>query len=775
MKKILLAVAASACFFTSKAQWVFENTFGMDEVNSSSIATDINGNIYSYCFFYDSLNVNPALPNSYIKHPTYHSGGKHALSKYTPTGNLSWTVPLITYAGYGYGGQMALDNNGNSIVTGFLDWSDSIDLDPSAAKLVAKNRGLYMAKYNTAGNLVWGKNVEFLTALSSIAVATDATGNIFVTGRYQGTVDFDFSPTGTFTVSTGSDYHAYLAKYDANGNFLWVNTFKHNIPVPISNWNNVLYLKTDALGNAYIGCNYEVSMTLSNGTVIPLYGNSDMLIIKYDPTGSIIYSQPLGTSGYDYLNSIGVDKNNNLLIAGRQNAYIDFDISSGSSVTNGISEFFVKVDPNFGFMWAKHGDAGNTHFNSIGFTSNNDILVTGPLMYSFDFDLQQGFPTTYQLNSTSNSYDIFVATYDQNGNVYFAKQFGTTGNAEYGYTILADANDNLIFSGAFQKVSSTVTTDLNYSPASNYPNTNEMNGYCITKYSKCIGNSYTKTGDFCQGGIYTLPTGSVVIAAGTYTSNLKTMYYGCDSTIVTTVSMTPMPSLTITPTTSSVCAGSAVNFTVSGAGSYAWSTGSTSNVLTDVPTSSITYSVVGANGTCTTSISQAINVVAKPSTPVIAPTATLFCTGENTTLTGSGSAGNYEWFGPDSYVNTGTSALINFTATTQSGTYSLTSTNLGCVSDVAIININVSFCTGVKENQVLATTLYPNPFENVLTIKTATSKNRIIVVDVLGKVVYEKQVLANETEIDLSHLNSGFYQLIVESENNSYSQKIIKQ
>jgi hypothetical protein len=88
----------------------------------------------------------------------------------------------------------------------------------------------------------------------------------------------------------------------------------------------------------------------------------------------------------------------------------------------------------------------------------------------------------------------------------------------------------------------------------------------------------------------------------------------------------------------------------------------------------------------------------------------------------------------------------------------------------------VSLCTGINQLASEASlSVFPNPFVDTFTIKTAYANYGIIIIDVLGKVVYEKQISTSETEIDMSNLNAGFYQLKVKSENNTYVQKIIKQ
>ena len=132
-----------------------------------------------------------------------------------------------------------------------------------------------------------------------------------------------------------------------------------------------------------------------------------------------------------------------------------------------------------------------------------------------------------------------------------------------------------------------------------------------------------------------------------------------------------------------------------------------------------------------------------------------------------GEAIHFKSDAPDSSV------VVNPTTNT---VYTVTGTDANGCSNSSTITQSVSLCTGitqlVNESSV---SVFPNPFTDVITIKNTFKNSTIVIVDVLGKVVFEKQIVSSETSIDLSELKTGFYQLMVNGESNSYTQKIIKQ
>src|SRR5690606_31918260 len=106
-----------------------------------------------------------------------------------------------------------VDEQGNLYITG--TFSNTVDFDPGAGidSLVAvKANDLYVAKYTTDGAYEWAVGMGGNNAETGYEIVADDNGNIYVTGYYSGTVDFDPSPATFPLTSNLMSYDAFILK-----------------------------------------------------------------------------------------------------------------------------------------------------------------------------------------------------------------------------------------------------------------------------------------------------------------------------------------------------------------------------------------------------------------------------------------------------------------------------------------------------------------------------------------------------------------------------------
>lgn len=175
----------------------------------------------------------------------------------------------------------------------------------------------------------------------------------------------------------------------------------------------------------------------------------------------------------------------------------------------------------------------------------------------------------------------------------------------------------------------------------------------------------------------------------TYTV-LGTSGFGCPGSNTITQVVIPAPSLTITPSSPTICIGNSITLTASGGSTYTWSPGGiTTATIASSPTINTTYTLIGSNGTCTSSINSSVSVV--PSPTVTANTSsTLICSGQSVTLTSSG-ASTYTW---NPGALTGATVVVTPTANTN---YTVSGSN-GFCSVNATVNVNVNPSPTVTAN-----------------------------------------------------------------------------
>ncbi len=209
----------------------------------------------------------------------------------------------------------------------------------------------------------------------------------------------------------------------------------------------------------------------------------------------------------------------------------------------------------------------------------------------------------------------------------------------------------------------------------------------------CIG----QTANLAAGGAssYTWSAGVTVTGANTASvSSASTTSYtvtgttaGCTGTAVATVTVNPLPVISINSDT--ICAGQAATLTATGGTTYAWNTGTTINPYTVSPLSTTTYTVTGTNVGCSATGTSTVTV--NP-VPVIIVNSTTICPGSSASLSASGGS-SYTWSAGTTItgVNTATAspAVTN--------TYTVTGTTAGC-SSTAVSTVTVNPATVVTVN-----------------------------------------------------------------------------
>jgi gliding motility-associated-like protein len=158
---------------------------------------------------------------------------------------------------------------------------------------------------------------------------------------------------------------------------------------------------------------------------------------------------------------------------------------------------------------------------------------------------------------------------------------------------------------------------------------------------------------------------------------------GCFSTTTTTVSVLPIPTISIVPSSTSICTAGSVTLTGSGATTFTWlPTNTNGSVLTDSPSTTTTYTLIGDNGSCTSSQTISITVNTTPTISALA-SLTNVCSGTTVSLTATG-ATSYTW-NPGSI--TGSTVVVTPTITT---TYSVQGDNgTNCLSNISLVTVSV--------------------------------------------------------------------------------------
>ena len=229
----------------------------------------------------------------------------------SPAQSFSWvnTGGNASYIDYGLG--VAVDNNHNVIATGM-----HVDVGTFGTTTV-NTYGLedvFIAKYDSTGNLLWIHGIGGADQDWGYAVAVDASNNIYVTGTYA-MYAIHFTATDSLAISSSSATNSFLAKYDANGNFLWARS-------GACSYSKSASVATDASGNAIVSGFFngtiDFSSTVLNG------GSSNLFFVKYSPTGNVIWAKAGVSSSICTTNAMKCDAAGNIYATGKISNGITF-------------------------------------------------------------------------------------------------------------------------------------------------------------------------------------------------------------------------------------------------------------------------------------------------------------------------------------------------------------------------------------------------------------------------------------------------------------------
>lgn len=435
MKKNLITSLVFIFFVTisysQNFSWV-KSIGGKKNETYSKTTADSHGNVFVAGSFLDTVSFNTTSVGTVSLIGT---SSDIYLSKFDHTGACVW-AKQIKGKGAERVGSLTLDSLGNIYLGGVFD--DTTDFDPGIGVVNLYCKGMndgFISKFDITGNLIWVKQIGGTMRDDVNEIAIDNSGNIYATGLFQGTCDFNPSLIQSYNLtSPSSTWDGFIVKLDPNGNFSWAKKFgttsndygqalaidkKKNIIIvgEYQGWR--IILKFDSVGNqiwlkqTLNGTGYSVKVDQnSNVYTSGNYGSGIGFINKIDTAGNILWTNYMGGgSGNLTCWEIETDLLSNVYVCGNFTGSIDIDPSVGVyylTATSTANGFIAKLDPYGNFIWAKQLNGSGWSAQSIMYgikvNNSNDVFLTGKYDYTVDFDPSA---SVSQLNSAGLS-DAFI-------------------------------------------------------------------------------------------------------------------------------------------------------------------------------------------------------------------------------------------------------------------------------------------------------------------------------------------------------------------------------
>ncbi|MBN2353423.1 MAG: SBBP repeat-containing protein [Spirochaetales bacterium] len=336
------------------------------------------------------------------------------------------------------------DAAGNVYITG--NYFGAVDFDPGPDTDIhdaSANQETFITKYDANGAYGWTKTLDNMTGSSAAqSIAIDGTGNIYVTGGFSDTIDFDPGP-GTDPKSGGG---AYLLKLNPNGDYAWVDVWSTH------HSNGQYRVSIDTSGNVFLTGSFTTTTDFDPGTGVDSYaslGNSDVFILKIDPNNNYAWAKTLGGTGTDVGWDVAVDAGGNIYISGHFMGTVDFDPGSGTDIKTGSpvgDVFLTKFNADGTYGWTRAFGGDSIIYNYLVKADGlGNVYAAGNFQNTVDFDPGSAMDSRTSLGLD----DIFLLRFSETGDRIWTKIIGGTDYDElYGMTV--DTRGNVYLAGDFR-------------------------------------------------------------------------------------------------------------------------------------------------------------------------------------------------------------------------------------------------------------------------------------------------------------------------------------
>jgi hypothetical protein len=344
---------------------------------------------------------------------------------------------------------ITVDANGNSYVGG--GFGDTVDFDAGAGtdnhtSLSGILPDASLSKYDSSGNFQWARTWggSYIDAVTD--VACDSLGNIYATGYYGMTVDFD-PGTGIDSKSTVGQVDCYLSKFSPSGDYLWSVTWggtgmEMAYSMVIGNSDNVIIV-----GRFDGTADFDPGAGIVNHTSA---GSDDCFLMCLNSSGSYIWADTWGGVGSDYCTGVHATSTGLVFATGYFDGTIDLDPTAGvlNRTSNGSDDSFLsQFDSSGNWNWSQTwGGTGQDDARCVTASSVGIIYVGGSYEYTVDFDPGPG-TASYTSNGDE---DAFLTTFNTMGSFTGALAWGGASGQDYVYAVcLNESSSYLYVTGIF--------------------------------------------------------------------------------------------------------------------------------------------------------------------------------------------------------------------------------------------------------------------------------------------------------------------------------------
>ncbi|MFI5220183.1 MAG: SBBP repeat-containing protein [Bacteroidia bacterium] len=322
------------------------------------------------------------------------------VAKYNSSGTCLW-VRQGTSVQNGWSFGVSADNAGNCYIGGWWESSNGTGITFGALTLTPpgnpSDREIFIVKYDNSGNETWARRAGGPQTDECHHIDNDSAGNIYLTGTFRQTAFF-----GSISVTASGTFgDIFVAKYDANGNCIWVKqSFGGGINTSSS-------ISTDKNGNSFITGNFTSDTLMLDSFSLPPYTGFNFYLAKYDVNGNVMWATvPPQTGSIQSGVDTHPDEAGGCYVAGNFMGSITFGatVLTCAGAASDEDNFIAKYDSPGNVQWVLQGTWANksSQCGGISTDASGNVYLSGGFTDTVLFD-------TIQLTSVLSNGAMFIA------------------------------------------------------------------------------------------------------------------------------------------------------------------------------------------------------------------------------------------------------------------------------------------------------------------------------------------------------------------------------
>lgn len=388
-----------------KFQWAI--TTG-SEGAGYDIVLDHQANVYVAGYFKGFQDFDPGPNVAQLQGGSSING---FIAKYDINGNYLWAKMIGNSFNLNAARSIAIDSSNNVYLTG--RFSGNTDFDPDTSSYFLQSKGgtdVYLLKLDSIGNFQWANQIGGARRDEGYNLI-HSNNYIYTIGSFEDSAEV-IHTSGSVKLSSNGDLDCYVAKFDLQGNLIWVETFGgygYDYPRAIA---------TDKQENIIVNGTFRGPVDFDPGPSVYNLDSGYVFTLKLDSGGNFIWANRI-QSNFATTTTFGVatDSADNIYNVGGFTGIADFDPGVGAyplqSQTGHL--FLQKLSPNGQLIYAIKQNRTNFYIetrNAIVVDDFDNIHMIGDFYDTADFDPDTS--TAIRIASSQNWSDIFVQKLNQN-------------------------------------------------------------------------------------------------------------------------------------------------------------------------------------------------------------------------------------------------------------------------------------------------------------------------------------------------------------------------